>query len=214
MADLQVNEVGTVGAGSRLMVLLHGYGADEHDLAPLAAHIDPAGDYFVICPRAPYDVPPYGAGWYERDTNGNIDTDMFLASVDAVDSAIDRACAKGGFDRAEAVVVGFSQGGAMTLASSLRAGGATRPAAIACLSGMMQSVEGLSYDLADGDKGPLPRVLVQHGTVDPMVTIDRGQHTRDALAASDVAHTYREYPMGHEITGESLADLRDWLRAG
>lgn len=208
--ELAVNVVGTTGAGTRLLVLLHGYGADENDLAPLAQYIDPEGEMFVICPRAPHPVPPFGAGWYERDANRNIDPAMFLASVDSVDLTIDRVCAEHDFQRSEALVVGFSQGGAMALASSLRAGGAPRPAAVACLSGMLQEIDGLVYDFGAEN---LPPVMVQHGTLDPMVTIDRGHHTRDTLTAAGVAHTYREYPMQHEIVAESIVDLRDWFAA-
>ena len=53
------------------------------------------------------------------------------------------------FDRAQAVIIGFSQGGAMTLASALRTGGAIRPAAMACLSGMLTELDGLEYAFSD-----------------------------------------------------------------
>ena len=47
---LQLNVVGTTGLGSRLLLLVHGYGADEHDLAPLAPYLDPEGLFFTVCP--------------------------------------------------------------------------------------------------------------------------------------------------------------------
>lgn len=207
MSELRVNTVGTTGAGERLLVLIHGYGADEHDLAPLAPHIDPEGRFFTICPRGPHPVMGFGAGWYERNDDGSIDPAMFLASVDAIDATIDAACAEGGFDRSRMVIVGFSQGGAMALATSLRADGGIRPTAMACLSGMMQEIDGLKYDF----QAPLPDILVHHGSHDPVVTVDRGQKTRDTLAGHGVDHIYREYPMQHEISPQSVYDLRDWL---
>ena len=209
---LEVNTVGSTGTGERLLVLVHGYGADEFDLAPLARYIDPDGRFFTICPRGPHPVLGFGAGWYERDDDGNIDPADFCRSVDLLDTTIDAACAERGLDRSSAVVIGFSQGGAMTLASALRAGGATRPAAIACLSGMLQRVDGIDYEL-DGTPpaGGLPAILIQHGTLDPLVPIGRGRATRDALSAGGVDHTYREYPMQHEITAESIRDLHRWV---
>lgn len=206
MSELEVNTVGTTGPGERLLVLIHGYGADQHDLAPLAPHIDPGGRFFTICPRGPLTVFGFGAGWYERDDDGNIDPSMFLASVDAVDATIDRACEQHGLDRAQAVVIGFSQGGAMTMASTLRRGGATRPAAAVCLSGMMQEVDGLDYDFAEP-----PALLVHHGSLDPVVAVDRGRRIHDTLTENGVEHVYREYPMQHEISPQSVFDLRDWL---
>ncbi|MGB5755766.1 MAG: alpha/beta fold hydrolase [Acidimicrobiales bacterium] len=208
MSELVVNTVGTTGRGDRLLVLIHGYGADEYDLAPLAPHIDPEGHFFTICPRGPHSVMGFGAGWYERTDDGIIDPATFLAAVDAIDATIDNACSELGFNRSQAVIIGFSQGGAMTLASALRAGGATRPVAIACLSGMLQQVDGLSY--AFDDPG-LPDILVHHGTLDPLVTVDRGRATRDTLTDNGVDHVYREYPMQHEISPPSVYDLRDWL---
>lgn len=207
MTALRINEVGTSGTGDRLLVLLHGYGADEHDLAPITPHIDPTGRFFTICPRAPLDIVPFGAGWYERDVEGNISAEDFLASVDLVDQAIDASCAEHGLDRRTAVIIGFSQGAAMTLASALRADGAVRPAAIACLSGMMQEVDGLTYAF----DALLPRILIQHGTHDPLVPVDRGRKVRDALVVNGIEHVYREYPMQHEIDAESIFDLRHWL---
>ncbi len=208
MSELDVNIVGTTGQGDRLLVLIHGYGADQYDLAPLAPHIDPGGLFFTICPRGPHSVMGFGAGWYERTDDGTIDPAMFLGSVDAIDATIDKACAEHGFDRSRAVIIGFSQGGAMTLASGLRVAGATRPVAIACLSGMIQQVEGLSYGFDEPD---LPDILVHHGTLDPLVTIDRGHAIRDTLSGHGVDHVYREYPMQHEISPQSVYDLRDWL---
>ena len=203
---LPVNIVG--GTGRRLLLLVHGYGADEHDLAPLAPMYDPEGRFFAVCPRGPLDVPPWGAGWYERDAAGRVDPHSFLSAVDRLDATIDDLCASRGFQRDEAVVIGFSQGGAMTLALSLRAGGGARPSAIACLSGMLQEPEGLRYAW---DAPDLPPVLVQHGTLDPLVEIARGHHVRDTLAAHGLEVSYAEYPMGHEIRPEGIADLRRWL---
>ena len=214
VSDLQLNIVGTTGVGERLLVLVHGYGADEYDLAGLVPHIDPQGQFFTVCPRGPLSVMGIGAGWYERSDDGTIDPAMFLGSVDALDATIDTACTNGRFDRAQAVIIGFSQGGAMTLASALRTGGAIRPAAMACLSGMLTELDGLEYAFNDatGDD-PLPEILVHHGTHDPVVVVGRGRTTRDTLTTHGVAHTYREYPMQHEINMTSIHDLRDWLAA-
>ena len=196
------------GPGRRLMVLVHGYGADEHDLAPLAPMYDPDGEFFAVCPRGPNDVFPYGAGWYERDEAGNIDEAGFVASIDRLDATIDAICAEHGFDRARSVIIGFSQGGAATLAVALRASDSVRPAAIACLSGMLQEPAAMAYAW---DAVDLPPVYVQHGTLDPMVGIERGHHVRDTLRGHGLDVRYDDYPMGHEIRPESILDLRTWL---
>ncbi len=154
----------------------------------------------------------FGAGWYERRDDGTIDPAVFIGSVDALDATIDSICAEHGFDRSQAVVIGFSQGGAMTLASTLRASGATRPKAMACLSGMLTEIDGLNYEFMNpASIEMMPNILVHHGTYDPVVAVERGHATRDQLAACGVDFTYREYPMQHEISLPSIHDLRDWL---
>lgn len=213
---LRTNVVGTTGAGDHLLVLIHGYGADEYDLAALAPILDPAGRCFTVCPRGPIDVAPYGgAAWYDRDEHGVIEPGSFQRSLLALDQLVDAAAAPRGISRARTVVIGFSQGGAMALALSLRDTTTARPAGVACLSGMLQTPDWLRYAWdADGWTGPgdgFPAVYVQHGIHDPMVDIERGRRTRDVLAGHGIEAEYHEYAMHHEIRPESIIDLRTWL---
>jgi phospholipase/carboxylesterase len=53
--------------------------------------------------------------------------------------------------------------------------------------------------------------LVQHGTQDPMIEIARARSSVETLRQLRVPLTFREYPMGHEISAKSLADLSTWL---
>lgn len=213
---LHANVVAAPAGAEGLLLLVHGYGADEYDLAPLAPALDPAGRCLAVCPRAPIDLAPYGgAAWYERAEDGTIERGSFERSVLALDELIDVACERTGLDRARSVVIGFSQGGAMALAVGLRDTTAVRPKAVACLSGMLQTPDWLRYAWHAEDWDPagpgLPAVYVQHGTLDPMVDIARGRRTRDTLAAHGIAATYHEYVMHHEIRPESVRDLRAWL---
>ena len=137
---LKINPVGSLGPGDRLLVLLHGFGADENDLAPIVQHIDPDGRFTSVCLRAPIDLVPFGAAWYERDESGTVDAHTFKSSVQAIDRTIDGVCEAGGFYRSESVIIGFSQGCAMTLAVGLGQEIVTAPSAIACLSGMLQDI--------------------------------------------------------------------------
>lgn len=203
---LTINPVGSLGPGDRLLVLLHGFGADENDLAPIVQHIDPDGRFTAVCLRAPIDLMPFGAAWYERDEGGMVDAHTFTSSVQAIDRTIDAVCEAGGFHRSESVIIGFSQGCAMTLAVGLGKETATAPCAIACLSGMLQDIPDFEYNLSS-----VPNILIQHGSLDPMVDIDRGRRIRDVLSEAGQAPHYIEYSMGHEISNESLFDLRDWL---
>ena len=55
-------------------------------------------------------------------------------------------------------------------------------------------------------------VLVQHGSADQMISIERGRDAVPLLRGWNGDVVYREYDMGHEISAPSLRDLDDFLR--
>ncbi len=194
------------GAADCLLVLVHGLGADENDLAQLVAYLDADGRFVTVLPRAP---KPYGPGyqWYEFGANGP-DPATFLESVDALDTLVDEACAEHGLQRSEAVLAGFSQGASLMVALGLRSG-STRPAGILAMSGFLPEVEGLDYDWDT----ELPPVLVQHGSHDPMIPVDRGRSAARTLAEHGAPTVYGEYPMAHQVALESVEQGAAWLKA-
>lgn len=188
----------------RLLLLVHGKGADEHDLAPLVPVLDPESRFLAVLPRAPHRFMG-GWQWYETDGMPRGGPEL-LASVDAVDDLLDSACAEHGFDRAQAIVAGFSQGCALTLALGLRRSGRPRPAGLLAMSGFLPEREGLEYDFAGA-----PPVLVQHGVLDPLISVRYGRRTVARLGAEGVPVVYREYAMGHHVAEESMHDARHWV---
>lgn len=202
---LVTHAVSTGPNPDRLFLLVHGKGADERDLEPLLPHLDPTGRFRVILPRAPISFPP-GYMWYTTDgiPRGGPE---FVPSVDALDDLLDTACAEGGFDRNEAIVGGFSQGAALVLALGLRRSPfRPRPAGVLAMSGFLPESPGLDYDLASA-----PPVLLQHGSADPLIAVDFGRRAARTLAGAGVPLVYHEYPMGHQVAVESMADASAWL---
>lgn len=192
----------------RLLFLLHGYGATEHDLTSIGPLLDPDGHLLVAGARGP--VPAEGGSAWFSPTPLGPDPDTLLASLDALHTTLDELCAEHLLGRDEVIVGGFSQGAAMALALAFAAGPRPRPAGVLCLSGFLADTPGLDYDWTT----PVP-VLVQHGTLDEVVPVDLGRDTAALLDMHGVPTTYQQYEMGHQTTLESLADARDWLtRAG
>ena len=188
----------------RLLLLIHGKGADEHDLEPLIPVLDPEGRFLTVLPRAPL---PFMGGWQWYETDGiPRGGPQLLASVDALDDLLDAACAEHGFGRSQAIVAGFSQGCAVTLALGLRRSDRPRPAGLLAMSGFLPEREGLEYDF-----GSAPPVFVQHGAADPTIPVGYGRRTVARLGAEGVPVIYREYPMGHQVTEDSVHEAMVWL---
>src|SRR4051794_20616362 len=104
------------GSGAkRVLLLIHGYGADERDLGGLLTYLDPDGEFVAVMPRGPVAAPGSpGFSWY--DLAAPPDAAAFDAVLDSLDETLDATCAEHGLSRAEAVVGGFSQGGGLAIA--------------------------------------------------------------------------------------------------
>jgi phospholipase/carboxylesterase len=51
-----------------------------------------------------------------------------------------------------------------------------------------------------------------HGRNDPVLTIQAGRLSRDALQALGYAVQWKEYDMRHEVCAEEIGDIARWLR--
>jgi thioredoxin len=196
---------------TRVLLLVHGYGADERDLGGLLPYLDPEGRFLTVLPRGPVAAPP-GFAWYDISGGvGGAGPDAtFLESLEELDALLDAVCAEHGQDRSQAIVGGFSQGGALAVALGLRSHPSPHPAGVLALSSYLPDVEGLTYDW---DAAPSLPFLIQHGTEDPLIAVERGRELATTLIAHHAPVVYGEYPMGHAVALESVEAASAWLDA-
>lgn len=100
-------------AGNRTILLLHGTGADEHDLIGLGKALDPSAN--LLSPRGQVraELPPYGDGmirWFMRHEDGTFDEDGIRAACARLAEFVEAAAAQYGFDLGNVWVAGFSNG--------------------------------------------------------------------------------------------------------
>ena len=204
--DLVTNVVSGSNA-ERLLLLLHGYGADERDLGGLLGYLDPEGRFAAVMPRGPVAAPP-GFSWFDiTATEPEVLAEAFAAALAAVDDLLDTACAEHGFDRAEAVVGGFSQGGGLALAIGLGPSERVRPAGVLAMSPFVPPGL-LGIDLEGARDVP---VLLQHGSADPMIPTAGTRGLAEALIEAGLPVVFGEFPMGHEVSLESVQQAQQWL---
>ena len=207
--ELKVYTIDGRGEPSRLLLMIHGFSANEFHLAAYGPLLDPEARFWVAAPRGPLGVPPEGAAWWDIDTETyERDHRLFWPSVTALDRTIDRLCQQRGFRREETVVGGFSQGGALALALAFRRN-ALPLAGVAVLSGfLVEDPAVVEWDVAGNAGVP---VFVGHGTRDPFVGIKDFRHTVEVLTDAGVDVESHTFAMGHDITLEELDLFRTWL---
>ena len=197
------------GTPAGALVLVHGRGADELDLAPLLDVLDPDRRLVGLLPRGPLSLPPGGAHWYVVREIGYPDSPTFLETFAAASAWADAALEEAGVEAARTVFGGFSQGAVMSYSLGLAAG-RPRPAAIVAMSGFVPRVDGFELDLES--RAGLP-VSISHGTHDPVIGVEWGRDARGRLESAGLAVRYREDPVGHEIAPGALAQARAVLEA-
>ncbi len=197
------------GEPDATLVLLHGRGADEHDLLPLLDAIDPRRRLLGVTARAPLALPPGGRHWYIVRELGFPDPETFLPSYRAAGEWLDGLAVETGIPLERTVLGGFSQGCVMSWALGLGSGRA-RPAGIIALSGFMPSAEGFELDLTG--LGGYP-VAIGHGSFDPVIGVEWGRQARDAMLTAGADVTYHESPISHTIDPAFIPRLAEWLEA-
>ncbi len=172
------------GKPDRLIVLLHGYGADGKDLislAPLWQDLMPSAAF--VSPNAPEPCamsPMGGYQWFPitRMDPGEMERGARTAEG-TLDAFLDAELERTGVAPDRLALVGFSQGTMMALHVGLRR--TPSPVAILGFSGALTGPESLGGEM----KGKPPVFLV-HGDADQTVPIAAMHMAAQALAKHEV----------------------------
>jgi phospholipase/carboxylesterase len=199
------------GAGPHPTILtLHGRGANAFDLLGLAPYLC-SGKFLMICPQGPLETPigpgAFGYAWYPMSMGGLPDISAILSSRKKLQEFLDECLNRYPIDAKKLAVLGFSQGGVM--AYSLALSNPERFAGLAVLSSWLPKE--LIPELSIREAVQSLPTIVQHGSQDQMIEVQRAQDSVEQLRALRVPLTYREYDMGHEITPRGLTELSAWL---
>ena len=190
------------GKPRRLVILLHGLGADGNDLiglAPYWARLLPGAEF--LSPNAPFpsDMAPYGYQWFSsQDRSPEAVLGGVRAAAPILDAFIDEALEERGLGSGELALVGFSQGTMMSLFVGLRR--AEPIAGIVGFSGRLLAPEVLASELRSR-----PPILLVHGTEDPLVPYSSLGAAETALKAAGVpVETVTSVGIGHSIDDQGL----------
>ena len=212
---LETREFATSPTPEAAVIVLHGLGADGNDFVPVAQMLDPGIGVRYVFPNAPEMPVTINNGyvmraWYdirEGDLTQREDEAGLRRSQQAIDALIEREIARG-IPAHRIVLMGFSQGCAMTLLTGLRQ--SHRLAGLVGLSGYLPLAA-----TTEAERNPANQhtpIFMAHGQDDPVVAIERAIASRDLLQSLGYTVDWHEYPMPHSVCPEEIGDIAAFLR--
>jgi phospholipase/carboxylesterase len=186
------------------IVLLHGWGANHHDLGELVPYFK-LPEYQFLFPNGIFDheYSDMGKMWYSFTGVGQLNdrsATQLATSRQTLAEWVQSLPATTGIPLDRTWIAGFSQGGAMTLDIGL----GLPVAGLIVLSGYLHP------DLAKPGQAA-PPVLIVHGRQDDVVPIVAARQSQATLTEWGVDVKYQEFEMGHSIVPKVLDVVRDFV---
>jgi phospholipase/carboxylesterase len=219
MTDLtfEALEIETAPHPQFSIIVLHGLGADGHDFVPICDELDLSalGGVRFVFPHAPVMPVTLNGGyemraWYDiipTSNGGRVEDEAGLRqSQRAIEALIAREVSRG-VTASRIVLMGFSQGCAMTLMAGLRHPEAL--AALVCLSGYLPLPDTTAAERSSANQHT--PIFLAHGTHDDVVVPARGLAALDQLKALGYNVQWHDYPMPHSVCPQEIADINAWL---
>lgn len=192
-----------------LLVLLHGVGGNEAQLADLARTAGPG--VRVVLPQGRLAFGPGQFGWFRvafTPTGPQIVPEEAEASRLALIQWIAALQHQHGVSPSRTVVAGFSQGGIMSASVAL-----TAPETVTgfgVLAGRI--LPELEAALAPAERLGALHGFIGHGIHDSKLPVTWAERADAWLTRLGVPHTTRLYPVDHTLSADMRSDFEAWCR--
>ncbi|SFD45538.1 alpha/beta hydrolase [Pseudoalteromonas denitrificans] len=202
------------GPHKATVIWLHGLGDSGEGFAPIVPQLKIPNELGVkfIFPHAPIRAVTINDGmkmraWYDIvsfDLDKRADEQGVRESSLQVEEIITQEIASG-INADKIILAGFSQGGviALHLAPRLK----QKLAGVMALSTYMCQPGKFANEVIHKDL----TVLMAHGSQDEVVPMMAGRQAYDVMQSEGLNVTWHDYPMGHQVCGEEIMTIRDWL---
>lgn len=191
-----------------VLLLLHGVGSHEQDIATLAEYFDPRFEIYSL--RGPLTLAPQHYAWFhvQFTPQGPIhNQEEAEASRKKVVKFIENLKSNPQIDGDQIFMLGFSQGAIMCLSVGL-----TEPTlvkGIIPIAGRtLQEISALAQSRIYTQS---PKVLLIHGRQDSKLPLFHGQASEEVLRSRHFDLEFKVYEADHEITPAMREDIRNWL---
>ena len=196
------------GTTKRLVIFLHGLGADGNDLLSLAPMLELPDTHFAS-PNAPFacDMAQYGFQWFSLQDRDPVRILPEIRTAEPILNAyIDAQIIKHTITAKDVALIGFSQGSMMSLHAAPRR--AEPIAGVVGISGALFGAELLAAEIQSR-----PPICLIHGTHDevvPFVAMGAAETTLRAANVNVEAHARPR--LGHGIDEEGIDIAATFLR--
>lgn len=198
------------------IIWLHGLGADGTDFIGIIDQLGlpPKHTVRFIFPNAPFIHVTVNQGmkmrgWYDiydlnllrkEDEEGVKNSQEYITKL--MQSQIEE-----GIPSNRIILAGFSQGGAISLYTGLRA---QHPiAGIVALSCYLPLADTFMRGIYPGNHNT--PIFMAHGMFDPVVPFHAGKSTWQYLVDQDYKISWNTYPMAHTVTADEIYDIGKFI---
>jgi predicted esterase len=187
------------------LLLLHGTGADEHDLLPLGRFLAPTAR--KLSPRGKaleHGLPR----WFRRHREGVFDTEDLIARTHELADFLPSAADSYGFDLHRLVAAGFSNGANVAASTLLLRPGTLRAA---LLFAPMVSLRPAQLPDARLPDLSTVAVFISSGRRDPICPPEEAEELATILTDAGAAVELAWHDGGHEVTRPIAETAAQWL---
>ncbi|MBZ5200181.1 alpha/beta hydrolase [Planomicrobium chinense] len=180
-------------------LVLHGTGGNEHDLMPIATHIDPEASVLSVRGNVSENGMPR---FFKRLSEGVFDMEDLKARTEELNQFIATAAGEHGFDRSNVIAIGYSNGA--NIAANL-------------LFTYSDALKGaiLHHPMVPNRDTQLPNlsgvpVFIAAGTNDPICPAEESTDLKELLqnAGAMVKLHWENY--GHQLTMPEVEAAKAW----
>lgn len=194
----------------KLLILLHGVGANEKSLLEFGELLAP--DSIKVSLRAPLSFGPTSFGWFhvQFTPSGPVHNwEEAQASFKILEEEIISISEQFKIPLNKISLFGFSQGSIMTMGLALNS--KLKLENYLCFSGRTLP-EFSAFALEHQDIALGRCIYLAHGIHDDKLPIMFAQQTKELLARLGAVYKYKEFPGGHEIPLSVINDAKIWMR--
>ena len=206
MSNLQyiVREPKIASQNPPLLILLHGYGSNEHDLFSFAEELPE--DLLIISVQAPLSIGNGGYAWYSinfDEINGKFsDLKEAKEALDAIAGFIDDIKNKYTPNPEKTFLLGFSQGAILSWALGFYKSNKIR---------RIMPISGLLHESVITKNKPTFLAYASHGIEDNVIPIEKAREFIVPISNNNSGIHYKEFNDGHTISQENFSELLKWI---